>query len=102
MVNILCRAILDTEIINHQNEKCFLSVMDPEAGCVIHWMIPECIHMFYQLLVRDDASLFEAIHALLDAHVDPPLVVNQCLEVISVNDLMWNYLKRNPRKLRVW
>ena len=58
--------------------------------------------MFYQLLVRDDVSLFGAIHALLDAHVDPPLVVHQCLEVISVNDLLWDDFKRNPHKLRVW
>ena len=58
--------------------------------------------MFYQLLVCDDAILFEAIHSLLGVHVDPPLVVNQCLEVISVNDLLWDYFKRNPHKLRVW
>ena len=76
MVSILCRAILDTEIIDHQTEKCFPAVMHPEAGCVLHWMITEWIHMFYQLLVRDDFILFGAIHALLDAHVDPPLVVN--------------------------
>ena len=102
MVRILCRAILDTKIIDHQIEKCFPAVMDPEAGCVIHWMITEWNHMFYQLLVRDDAILFEAIHALLGAHVDPPLVVNQCLEVISVDDLPWDDFQRNPHKLRVW
>ena len=67
MVSILCRAILDTEIIDHQTKKCFIAVMDPEAGCVIHWMIPKWIHMFYQLLVCDAVSLFEAIHALLNA-----------------------------------
>ena len=58
--------------------------------------------MFYQLLVSNDTGLFEAIHALLDAHVDLPLVFNQCLEVISVNDLLWDDFKRNPHKLRVW
>ena len=76
MVSIFCRAILDTEIINHQTEKCFPAVMHPEAGCVLHWMITKLSHMFYQFLVRDDASLFESIHALLDAHVDPTLVVD--------------------------
>ena len=70
MVSILCREILDTEIIDHQTEKCFPAVMYPESGCVLHCTIPEWSHMFYQFLVRDDASLFEAIHALLDAHVD--------------------------------
>ena len=88
MVSILCREILDTEIINHQNEKCFLAVNNPEAGCVLHWLIPKWSHMFYQLLVRNDASLFEAIHDLLDVHVDPPLVVNPCIEFISVDDLL--------------
>ena len=76
MAKILCRAIFDTEITNHQTEKCFLDVMDPYSRCVFHGMIPKWSHMFYQLLVRDDPGLFEAIHALLDAHADPPLVVN--------------------------
>ena len=58
--------------------------------------------MFYQFLVCDDTSLFEAIHTLLDAHVDPPLVTHQCLEVISVDDLLWYYFKRNSNKFRVW
>ena len=65
-------------------------------------MIPEWSHMFYQFLVCDDPSLFEAIHTLLDAHVDPPLVVHHCPEVISVNDLLWDDFKRNPHKFRVW
>ena len=102
MVSILCRAILDTEIVDHQTEKCFLAVMDPEAGCVLHWMIPEWSHVFYQLLVCYDAILFKAIHDLLDAHIYPPLVVHQCIEVISVNDLLWDDFKRNLHKLRVW
>ena len=75
--------------------------MDTVAGCVLHWMIPKWSHMFYQFLVCDDAILLESIHALLDAHVDPPLVVNQCLEVISIDDLLWDDFKRNPHKLRV-
>ena len=49
--------------------------------------------MFYQLLVRDDTSLFEAIHALLDDHVDPPLVVDQCCQVVSVKNFLWVILK---------
>ena len=100
MVSIRCRAILDTEIINHQTEKCFPAVMHPEAGCVLHWMILEWSHMFYQFLVRGDASLFEAIHALIDAHVDPPLVVHQCLEVLGFDDLLWDDFKRNPHNHR--
>ena len=101
MVNILCREILDTEIIDHQTEKCFLAVMYPYAGVVFHGMIPKWSHMFYQLLVRDDLVLFEAIHALLDAHIDPHLVVNQRLEVISVDDLLWDDFKKNLHKLGV-
>ena len=65
-------------------------------------MIPKWSHMFYHFLVCNDAILFEAINSLLSAHVDPPLVVNQCLEVISLDDLLWDVFKRNPRKLRVW
>ena len=96
MVRILYRAILDTEIIDHKTEMCFPAVIRSEAECVLHWMIPAWIHMFYQFLVCDDASLFEAINTLFDAHVDPPLVVHQCLEVISVNDLLRDDSKRNP------
>ena len=102
MVSILCRAILYTEIIDQQAEKCFLAVMHPEARCVLHWMIPKWRHMFYQFLVCDDPGLFEAIYTLLDAHVDPPLVFHQCPEVISVDDLLWDDFKRNPHKFRVW
>ena len=58
--------------------------------------------MFYQFLFCDDASLFEAIHALLDAHVDPPLVFHQLPEVIGVDDLLWDDFKRNPHKFMVW
>ena len=101
MVGILCRSILDTEIIDHQTEFFFPADMHPEAGCVLHWIIPKWSHMFYPFLVHDDASLFESIHALLDAHVDPPLFFNQCLEVISLDDLRWGDFKRNPHKLRV-
>ena len=32
--------------------------------------------MFYQILVSNNPGLFEAIHALLDEHLDPPLVVD--------------------------
>ena len=89
-------------IIDHQDKKCFPAVMHPETGCVLHWMIPEWSHMFHQFLVCDDASLFEAIHTLLYAYVDPNLVVHQCPEVISVDDLLWGDFKRNPHKFRVW
>ena len=65
-------------------------------------MIPEWSHMFYQLLVRNEPGLFEAIPALLNAHLDPPLVVYQCPEVISIDYLLWNYFQRNPHKLRVY
>ena len=58
--------------------------------------------MFYQLLVSNDPGLFEAIHDLLNAHVDPPLVIDQCLEVISINYLLWDDFQSNPHELRVW
>ena len=76
--------------------------MEPYAGCVFHRMIPKWSHMFYQLLVSDDLNLFEDIHALLDEHVDPLLVVDQCWEVISINDLLWDDFQRNAHELRVW
>ena len=58
--------------------------------------------MFYQLLVSDDPILFEAIHALLDVHVDTPLVAHQCCDVISINDLLWGGLQGNAHEFRVW
>ena len=51
--------------------------------------------MLYQILVRNYHVLFEAIYALLDAHVDPPLVIYQCCEFISINDLLWDYFQGN-------
>ena len=42
--------------------------------------------MFYQFFVRDDASLFEAIHYLLNVHVDHPCkIIPQ--EIIGTYDL---------------
>ena len=58
--------------------------------------------MFYQLLVSNYPVLFESIHALLDAHIDPPLVVDQYCEVISVNDLLWGDFQGDEHELRVW
>ena len=56
----------------------------------------------YQLLVVNITGLFEAIHALLDVHVDPPLVVDQCREVININDLLCNDFQGNAHELRFW
>ena len=58
--------------------------------------------MFYQLLVSDDFGLFDAIYTLLGAHVYPPLVVNQCCEVVSINDLLLDNFQGNAHELRVW
>ena len=44
--------------------------------------------MFYQIMVSDDPGLFEAIHALLDAHADPPLVVDLYCEVVGINEVL--------------
>ena len=57
---------------------------------VLYGMITKWSHMFHQLLVIDDPRLFEYIHALLDTHIDPPLVVYQCSEVVHINDLLWD------------
>ena len=76
--------------------------MDPYARCVLHGIISKRSHMFYQLLVSKYPGFFEAIHAILDAHLDPNLVFGQCLEVISINDLLWDDLHGNAHELTVW
>ena len=58
--------------------------------------------MFNQLLVSDDTGLFEAIHTLLNEHVDLPLVVKQCCEVVRINDFLWDNFLGNAHKFRVW
>ena len=57
--------------------------------------------MFYQIIVSNYPGLFEAIHALLNEHVDTPLVVDQCGEVVSINDLLWGNFKGNAHEFRV-
>ena len=57
--------------------------------------------MIYQFLVSDDPVLFEPIYALIDAHVDPPLVVDQCCEVIRINILLWDNFQGNVHEFRV-
>ena len=76
--------------------------MEPQARCVLHVTISERSHMFYQLLVSNDTSLFEAIHALLNTHVDPPLVIYQQWEVIDIIDLLWDNFQGNENEFRVW
>ena len=58
--------------------------------------------MLYQLLVSNDLGLFEAIHALLGAIVDPPLVVNQYCEVVRINDFLWDNFQGNAHEIRFW
>ena len=58
--------------------------------------------MFHQFLVSNDPGLFESIHALFDAHVDPPLVVYWCSEVVRINDFLWDDFQWNAHKFRVW
>ena len=77
MFGILQRGILNTKIGNHRGKDGVSVVMNPQARWMLQGMITKWRHMFYQLLVSDDPGLFEAIHVLLDAHVDPPVVVYQ-------------------------
>ena len=69
---------------------------------MLHGMISKWSHIFYELLVSDDPGLFEVIHALLDAYVDPTLVVDQCCEVVCINDRLWDDFQWNAHKFRVW
>ena len=82
---------MSTKVFNHKAKNGVSIVMEPEARCVLHGMISKWSHIFYQLLVSNDPGSFEAIHALLDANVDPPLVVDQ---FVSINNFMWdNFLR---------
>ena len=45
-------------------------------------------------------GLFESIHSLLDVHVDPPLVIDQYCDVVSVNDLLWDNFQGNMHEFR--
>ena len=58
--------------------------------------------MFYQLLVSNYTCLFDTIHALIGAHVDPLLVVNQYGEVVSINDFLWDSFQENVHVFGVW
>ena len=58
--------------------------------------------MFYQLLISDDTGFFEAIHVLLNAHLDTPLVIDQCGEVVIINDFLWDNFQGNAHAFRVW
>ena len=54
------------------------------------------------IYMRIKKGLFEAKHAFLDAHVNPPLVVDQCCEVIIINDFLWDNFQGNAHEFRVW
>ena len=70
---------------------------------MLHEMIHKWVHMFYKLLVSDDPGLFESIYALLNAHVDPALVVYQCGEVVSINiscGIIFNGIRLNSGSVK--
>ena len=77
-------------------------IMDPQDRCVLYSMIPKFSHMFHQFPDINDPGLFESIHTLFNVHVDLPLVVYQCSEVVHINDLLWDYFQWNAYKFRVW
>ena len=102
MVGILHQGILNTKIIGHKDKYGVTVVMYPQARCVLYEMIHKWSHMFYQFLVSDDPGLFEAIHALLDAHVNPTSVVYQCDKVVSINDFLWDNFQGSAHEFWVW
>ena len=93
---------MNTKTIDHKAEDVVSIIMDLQSRCVLYEMIPKCSHMFYKFLVGNDPSLFNSIHALFDARVDPPLVVYHCSEVLSINDFLWDYFQWNAHEFRVW
>ena len=93
---------MNTKLVNHKPKDDVSVVMDPYDRYVFQGMITKWIHMFYQQLVRDDPGLFETLHAPLNAHVDQPLVVNQCGEVLSINYFLCDRFQGNAHKFRFW
>ena len=102
MVGILHRGIMNAKSIYHNAKDGVSVVMDPHNRRVLYGMIPKWSHMCYQFLISDDPGLFDSIYALFDAHVDPPLVVYQCIEVLRTNDFLWDNFLYNTHELRVW
>ena len=101
MFGIIHRRILNAKIINHKAKYGVYVVVYPQASCELYGVIHKWSHMFYQFLVSNDPGLFDSIHALFDAHVDPPLVVYQCSELVCINDFLLYDFQWNANEFQV-
>ena len=102
MVGIFYRGILNTKLINHKAKYGASIVMYSKTRCVLYGMIPTWIHIFHQFLISYDTGFFESIYSIFDTHVDPPLVVYNCSEVVRTNDLLWDDSQWNAHEFQVW
>ena len=72
--------------------------MFPKAGGVGDGSVPKRGEAFDQLLIGDNAGLWQAIHATPDFHVDKT-IVDKIKEFVVLDDLIWNDGKGEPHVL---
>ncbi len=66
-------------VVDNKAEHDVAPHVPPEAGGVLTMIIPFCVQTFLEEFVVQYAGLGETVHAHLDFHIDPSLLVNDVM-----------------------
>ena len=77
--------VLDAKVVDTQDEQDGSADVSPQTGSVGGGVVTLGMEDLGELIVRDETSLFEAIHTSLDAHVDPVVVLEGVKVVVGTD-----------------
>ena len=100
MLSVLYAPVFDTKIVN-SNGKCDGSpYMAPKGGCKLAWLVTAVGEMFGEKFLGEDACLFEAAHATLNAHVYPLIACN-FTETLGFGDIVQDVVEVQPHIFKI-
>jgi hypothetical protein len=91
VISIRLREEFDTKIVNGKGKSCVLISVAPETRGLGNWEVSARGKVLFELIVRKDGNLFEAIHAFADLEVDKTFGVKVLDgEIILTDDFLGN------------
>jgi hypothetical protein len=91
VISIRLREEFDTKIVNGKGKSCVLISVAPETRGLGNWEVSARGKVLFELIVRKDGNLFEAIHAFADLEVDKTFGVKVLDgEIILIDDFLGN------------
>ena len=74
--------------------------MAPKGGCKLAWLVTAVGEMFGEKFLGEDACLFEAAHATLNAHVYPLIACN-FTETLGFGDIVQDVVEVQPHIFKI-